>query len=648
MLSLIRRAVNSKVGVFITLGVLAVIAVTFGMGDITGLGGSSRVSSDSVVKVGSTQISEIDLRQRVQNQLEGLRREQPTLDMVQFVNQGGVDSTLDGTINTVALTEFAQDQGLVASKRLIDGRIASLPAVQGIDGKFSQSAYEQFLGRVRLSDKQLRSEILNDTLTQQILVPTSGASQVPVKVAMPFASLLLEKRDGSVGFIPTAAMGKGTPPTDAELATFYKRNMARYTVPERRVVRYATVTMDGIKATAIPTDAEIAKGYANLQKAKFQATEKRDIVQVIVPDQAAANALVAKAKAGSLEDAVRAAGLEPNTLKGVEKPAYTTANSPEIGNAAFAAAKGTVLGPFRTALGFTVLRVDAIDRIEAKSLEQARPELVAQLTVEKATVAMQAKRDAIDNAIGSNATFDEIVADQKLTAANSPPLTAAGINPDDPASKPDPAFAQALVAAFAAEQGDDPQLVPVGQDGSFSIVSLARIVPAAPRTLAQIRDKVAEDFITDRAQRAARQAAVDVVARVGKGMPLAQSIAETKLGIRPPETVPPIARGQVEAARGQVPPAITMMFSMAEKQARMIEAPNKAGWYVIYLNHIERGNAAGQKPVIDRARAQIGQAVGREYIQQFTEAVRRSVGVKKNDKAIGVVRAALVGQGGSN
>ncbi|MEO7169882.1 MAG: peptidyl-prolyl cis-trans isomerase [Sphingomonas sp.] len=647
MLSLIRRAVNSKVGVVITLGVLAVIALMFGMGDITGLGGSAKLSGTSVASIGKTKISEIDLRQRVQNQLDGLRRDQPTLDIVQFVNQGGVDSTLEGTINALALTEFAQQQGLVASKRLIDGRIASLPAVQGIDGKFSQSSYEQFLARIRLSDKQLRSEILNDTLTQQLIVPTSGATQVPVKVALPFASLLLEKRDGQVGFIPTPAMGKGTPPSDAELAAFYKRNLARYTVPERRVIRYATVTLEGVKATAIPTEAEIAKGY-QLQKAKFQATEKRDIVQVVVPDQAAANALVAKAKAGTLAEAARAAGLEPNTLKGVEKPAYTTANSPEIANAAFSAAKGAVLGPFRTALGYTVLRVDGIENVAAKSLEQARPELVTQLSAEKAVVAMQATRDAIDNSIGSNATFDEIVADRKLTAANTPPLTTAGINPDDPASKPDPAFAQAVVAAFAAEQGDDPQLVPIGQDGSFSLVSLARIIPAAPRPLAEIREKVASDFVIDRAQRLARQAAVDVIARVNKGMPLAQSMTETKLGIPGPQPVPPVAREQIENARGQVPPAITLMFSMSEKKARMIEAPNKAGWFIVYLNHIERGNAAGQKLVIDRARARIGQVVGREYVQQFTEAVRRSVGVKKNEKAIGEVRAALTGQGGSN
>lgn len=647
MLSFIRRIINSKVGVIVTLGLLGVIALMFGMGDITGLGGSANLSGTSVATVGRTSLSEIDLRERVQNQLEAMRRDQPTIDMVQFVNQGGVDNTLNGTIDMLALTEFARQQGLVASKRLVDGRIASLPAVQGLDGKFSQSAYESFLARVRLNDKQVRTEMTNDALTQQLLVPTSGASQVPIKFALPFASLLLEKRDGQIAFIPTPAMGKGAPPTDAELTAFYKSNVARYTVPERRVIRYAVVTADQVKASAVPTEAEIAQGYKALG-AKFQATEKRDLVQVVVPDQAAANALVAKVKAGtSMEDAARAAGLEPNTVKGAEKSAYTTANSPEIANAAFAAAKGAVVGPFRTALGYTVVRVDGVETIAAKSLEQARPELVTQLGAQKAAQALTTLRDSVGDAIG-NSTFDEIVADQKLQAVNSAPLTSAGINPDDPASKADPALSQAVAAAFLAEQGDDPQLVPVGQDGSFAVVSLARIIPAAPRPLAQIREKVASDFVIDRAQRAARKTAADVAARVNKGMPIAQALAETKLQLPALQPVPAISRQQIARARGQVPPAITLMFDMAPKQARTIEAPNKAGWIVVYLNHIERGNAAGKTDVITEARAGIGQTVGREYIQQFTEAVRRSVGVKKNEKAIGQVRASLTGQGGSN
>jgi peptidyl-prolyl cis-trans isomerase D len=648
MLSFIRRAINSKVGLIVTFVVLGLVALMFGMGDITGLGGSTRPSGDSVASVGKSQISEIDLRERIQNQLDRARQEQPTLDMVQFVNQGAVDSTLNGVIDSLAVAEFAKQQGLVASKRLVDGRIASLPVVRGLDGQFSQTAYEQFLMRARLTDKQVRAEMLNDTLTQHLLIPVSRVSLVPTKFALPFASLRLEKRDGQLGFIATPAVGKGAPATDAEIATFYKRNLARYTVPERRIIRYATVTMDSVKATAVPTDAEIAKGY-QAQRAKFQATEKRDLIQMVVPDRAAADALVAKAKSGtSIEEAARAAGLEPNTLKGVEKPAYTTANSAEIANAAFGAAKGTVLGPFRTALGYTVVRVDGIEKVEAKSLDQARPELLKQLGAEKATVAMTNIRDAVDDAIGNNATFDEIVADRKLQAVNSAPLTAAGINPDDPASKADPAFAQALIAGFAAEQGDDPQLVPLGQDGSFAVVSLARIVPAAPRPLAQIREKVASDFIIDRAQRKSRQVAIDVAGRVNKGMPLAQALAETKLEIPAPQTLPPVSREQIAAARGQVPAPVTLMFSMNEKQARMIEAPNKSGWFIVYLNHIERGNAVGKPDVIARARADISQTVGDEYSQQLIHAVRQSVGVKKNDKAIGVVRAALTGQGGSN
>ena len=46
--------------------------------------------------------------------------------------------------------------------------------------------------------------------------------------------------------------------TDAELQAFYRRNVARFTVPERRVIRYARVTPEMVKAAATPTDAEVA------------------------------------------------------------------------------------------------------------------------------------------------------------------------------------------------------------------------------------------------------------------------------------------------------------------------------------------------------------------------------------------------------
>jgi peptidyl-prolyl cis-trans isomerase D len=647
MLSFFRRIINSKVGIIITFVVLGVIALAFGLGDVTGMhSGGGVLSGDSVATVGNDAISSTELRNRTQNELEGARQQQPTLDMVSFVNGGGLEGTLERIINTSALEQYGKQQGLVVSKRLVDGRIASLPQLQGPDGKFSQTAYDQLLRQEKMTDKQIRDDFARDLITQSLIAPTLGASQVPANLALPYASLLLEKRQGTIGFVPTTAMGQGTPPTDAELGTFYQRNIAHYTVPERRIIRVAVTTADQIKAASTPTDAEVAKAY-QAQQAKFLPTEKRTLTQVVLPDQAAATAFAAKIKAGtSIDEAARAAGFEPNKLTGIEKTAYAGQNTPDLANAVFGAAKGSVVGPIRSALGFTVVHVEAIEQVAGKSLEQAKPELVKALAADKAAVAMTNLHDAIDDAISNKATFDEVVKDHKMTTQVTKPLLSSGVDPDDAASKPDPLMAQAVAAAFAAEEGDNPQLVPYGQDGSFAVVSLSKIVPAAPRPLAQIREGVAHDFVIDRAQRAARQAARDAVDRINKGMPLAQSLAATKLTLPAAKPVD-FARGQI-IGNPQVPPPLALLFSMSARTAKLLEAPNKGGWYVIYLDKITPGNAAGHQAEVSRTRDELAKLSGREYVAQFGEAVRRAVGVKKNTKAIADLKASLTGQGGSN
>src|SRR3546814_2877345 len=81
-----------------------------------------------------------------------------------------------------------------------------------------------------------------EIFARQLIVPTVGASQIPMQVALPYAALLLEKRQGHVGFVPATAVAAGKTPTDAEIATFYSHETARYTVPERPVIRFAVVT----------------------------------------------------------------------------------------------------------------------------------------------------------------------------------------------------------------------------------------------------------------------------------------------------------------------------------------------------------------------------------------------------------------------
>ncbi|RMB36098.1 peptidyl-prolyl cis-trans isomerase D [Sphingomonas sp. PP-F2F-G114-C0414] len=649
MLAFFRRLTQSKAGVIITFLVLGVIALAFAAGDVTGLSsmtGGAGITGGDVAKVGKAEVTANELKTQAQTQLEGFRQEQPTLDMATFVNQGGLDGTLDRIVSSMALEQFGRAQGMVVSKRSVDGQIASIPALQGPTGKFDENLYRQILAQRKLTDAQIRGDMVRDTFAQQLTLPSNGATQVSSQLALPYASLLLEKRTGTIGFIPAAVVPAGPAPTDADLTTFYKRNIARYTVPERRIVRYAVITPEQVKAQAVPTDAEIAKTYQQ-DRARYAATEKRTITQVVVADQAGATALAAKVKGGaSLADAARATGLEASTQTGVEKAAYAGTTSPQVADTVFAAVDGAVIGPVRTQLGWTVAKVDKIDKVAARSLDQVRGEIAAALGIQKAAAALSDIHDKIDDSLSKNATFDEVIADQKLKQVTTPALIASGANPDDPASQPNAAIAPLVAAAFQAAEGDAPQLVQLGTDGGFAVFALGRVVRATPRPLAQVRAAVLHDVTADRARQAARKVAADVLARINKGMPIQQSLGQT--GLKLPAARPLTAsRAQIAADPRGAPPALALMFSMAPNTAKTLAAPDDSGWFVIKLDSIASGNAAGNAAAIKAARANIGRSVGREYVEQFAKAVRADVGVKINAASLARIRADLLGQGGS-
>ncbi len=644
MLSFFRRLISSRIGIIVAFGILGLIAFAFAAADVTDIRSNGLASSDGgAATIGDAQISAAELKERAQAELDALRQERPTLDMNQFIAGGGLDGTLERLINGLALEQFGKQQGMVVSKKVIDGQIASIPSLQGPDGKFSQRVYEQLLGTRKLTDAQVRADVARGVIGDQLTSPTIGASQVASELALPYASLLLEKRDGLIGFIPTRAMGAGELPTDVEISNFYKRNIARYTIPERRVIRYTTITAEQVKATGTPSEAEIAQAYQK-QSARFGASEKRSLSQVIIGDRTAADKLVIELKSGtSIEAAAASIGLEPARLSSIAQSAYAAQNSAEIAAAVFGAAKGGFVGPLKAPLGWAVVRIDSSEQIAARPLDQARGDLMKELSIEKTARAFADLRAKIEDAIADKATFAEVVLDQKLQAMSTPAVIGDGRNPDDAAATPDPLLTPIIAAGFAAEVGDDPQLVGVGADGSFALVGLDRVVPAAAPPIAALRDILLRDFTIDRARRRARVVASQVVAAVNKGQGLADALAQTGLKLQAPG---PLASSRAALAANPqgAPPPLALMFSMVQKTAKLLEAPQQGGWLIVYLDKIEQRDATGQTQVINAMRADLGRSFGREYVQQFSEAVRRAVGLKKHDAVIAGVRKDLGGQ----
>ena len=500
MLTVFRRLIYSKLGAVVAFLLFGIFALAMVGGDVSslrtqGLAAIGGGAGSDAIRVGKQRVTPEELARRVQQEFEGFRQQQPTLTIQQYIAGGGLDATVQRLVNGMALDQFGRDQGMLVSKRAIDGQIASIPGLQGPNGEFDQAAFRQLLAERKLTERSVRDDLSRGILATQLTVAIER-SQAPValQLALPYANLSLERRTGTIAFVPTKAMLGGPAPTDAELQAFYGRNLARYTVPERRVVRYAAITPASVRAAATPSDADIARQY-QADATKYAATEKRSITQVVVLDQGVATALAAKVKGGvALEAAATAAGLTASPAAGLTKATASSQFSPALADAVFGARQGGLVGPVRGGIGFVVARVDKIEQVAGKSLAQAHDEIVAALTARRTTDAVNRLHDQIDDALTGSATFDEIARDRGLSAQTSAPLLPNGANPDS-AGPPDAALAPVVAAAFQMQDGDEPQMVQTGADGSFALVALGRIVAAAPRPLAQIREAVARDFV---------------------------------------------------------------------------------------------------------------------------------------------------------
>lgn len=643
MITFFRRIFNSKLGLIGSFIFIALVAISFAGSDITGSmnGTGTALSSGTVAEVGKSDISTEELQMRAQNQLEVQRRDTPGLEMSRFINAGGFEETLEQMINVRALEGFAKKQGLGVSKRLVDGEIASIPAFNGPNGKFDRDTFLAILSQRRVSEKQLRDDIASDLLTRQMLVPASAVARLPAAMARPYAALSLEERIGLVGFIPSSAVASTEAPSEAELNAYYTRNISRYTIPERRVIRYAMFDKAMLADKAKPTEADFVAYYKN-NAARYAASETRVLTQVILQDQKAAQAFEAKVRGGtSFATAAAQAGLEATTFDQT-KEAFAGLSSAAVADAVFKADKGTIVPPQRSGLGWHVVRVDSVKIIPARSLDAVRGEISEALAKEKIDAAMADYAAKMEDMIANKATFDEIVKANGLKPVTTPAITSAGVDPENPNLRPDENFVRFLEPAFEMGVDDDPTIESIIDGERYALTDVERIIPASPPPLAQIKERVIGEFKLERASARAKALADAIVAKVSKGMSLPQAMSEAGVKLPAPERIGG-KRAELSANGRPVAPPLTLLFSMAEKRAKHLEAPGKQGWFVVWLDKIVPGNIAAQPQLVEMLRRQMSGVLSQEYTSQFVNATKAELGVKRNGDAAAKLKRQLIG-----
>ncbi|HEX6374872.1 MAG TPA: peptidyl-prolyl cis-trans isomerase [Allosphingosinicella sp.] len=645
MLSLFRRGLMAKIMLAVLFLTLVAMVITgFGTGG-GGLGDLGGLRSGTVASVDGEKITSDQLRDETQRQFERIRREQPELDMARFLRTGALEQVLEQLIDLAATNVFGREQGLGASRQMIDREIAGVQAFQDVSGRFDDAAFRRVLAQERMTEQALRADLESRLIQRQLVLPVAGSAHVPDAIAHQYASLLLETRSGIVGAVPSAAMGPGPEPSDAELAAFYRSNQGRYTIPERRVIRYALFGPENVTAQSQATEAEIQAAYR--QNPAYAARETRSLSQVVLQNEAAARALAQKVAAGTsfAAAAAQADFSAADIALGINsREAFAAKSSPAVAAAAFGAAKGATVGPIRSPFGWHVVRVDDIIVSPARPLAAVRGELAAQIQQRKATDALNDLATRIENAVGDGASFEEIVAAQKLAVTETAPVTATGAAPDNPGWQAPPELQPLLEGAFAMDAGEDPAVETVAENQRFALVAVTRAIPAAAPPLAQIRERVKADLILRRASERARAIATAIIARINAGTAPAQAFAQSPVKLPAVQTLT-ASRRDIARQNAQVPPPMAMMFSLPRGKARILPAPDGRGWFIVYLERIVPGDARKEPGLTEAVRGQFAQIIGDEYAQQFTRALRAGLKVKNNGDAVRQLRAELLGTG---
>jgi len=647
MLSFFRRGAMAKVmlGVlFISL--VAIVITGFGTSGMGGIGGLSGLGGSTVASVGGENIDTARVKDETNRQLQKMRQQNPGLDMASFLSRGAIEEIVDQLVQVTANTVFGEKNGLAVSRQMIDREIAGIPAFQNLAGQFDPGAMARALQQERMNEDQLREEIRTRMIERQLILPAAGSAHVPQGLAQQYASLLLERRSGFLGAVPSAAMGVGSPPTDAEIQAFYRNGQARYTIPERRVLRYAAFGPENVAAQSQASEAEIAAAYKQ-NAAAYAPREVRTLSQVVLGDEAAARALAQTIAGGTpFAQAAAAAGYAAKDIAVGDKTRdeFARLTSAAVANAVFAAAKGANVGPVKSELGWHIVRVDDVKTIAGRTLDSVRSELAGQIASQKAQNALADMATRLENEIGDGASFEEVAKKNGLQIKETPPIVANGQAPGVAGWTVPPEVAPLLEGGFAMDPADDAAVETIVPNQRFALLALGRVVPAAAPPLAEIRDRVRADLVATRADERARAVAQSIISKINSGVAPAQAFAEAQSGLRPPQ---PIAAVRRDIARqGQkVPPPIAMLFTLPKGKARILRAPGQGGWFIVYLADIIAGDASKEPGLAQAVRSQFASILGDEYAQQFSASLRDSVKVKRNAKALQAVKSELLGPG---
>ena len=583
---------------------------------------------NAVARVGGAPIEIEEAQAAIRREMQRLSRQLGgQFDNDPRIRRAVAQQAIEQLILDRVLRAEATNLGIAVPDDAVRDFIFSIQGFRGLSGQFERPVFENFLRSNDMTEAGFLALVRADLARQQLALAVRSGAAIPDALARPLLQWQQEQRSASLVTLPLATAPEPPAPEEAQLRRYHENNPDRFSSPEYREASVAVLTAERISREIEVSDADLAAAY-DARRNQFETPERRRLEQVLVQDEDKAKAIAAAWSGGADFAAVtreaEAAGGQAVDLGAIDRAGLPF---PQLAEAAFSAAPGTVTAPVKTDFGWHVIKVGGIEPGATRPLAEVRDQLRRDLTAEKAADLAFERANQVEDALAGGATLAEVA--QRFNLGFATIRTDA--NGLDPEGKPvelpviEAARAPLLRSVFTTEKGAAPRLAET--EAGFVAVEVKEITPPALRPFESVEPEVRAAFVADARRREVEERAAGLLAAVKGGKTLAEAAREAGLGVR---EVGAITRDQRD---GPVPPEILApLFELKAQEPTM--ARTRDGFAVAQLLEVTRPDPAADPAALARTKTEGSQAMAGDIETEYVAALRNRADVRINARLL--------------
>ena len=486
-----------------------------------GVQGYSRFSDASmqeVARVDGRSITQADWDLAHQRWLDQMRRQMPGMDVKVFDTPQARQESLDNLVRDRVMQAAAQKAHLAPGDERLQRIFRTDPQLAPLrnpDGSINKD----LLVAQGMSSEGFAEQLRADLAVRQVMAGFGGASMLPKVVGTQMLDTWLQRREIEFERFAAADFANQVKPDDAALEAWYKANEASLRLPEQAQIEYVVLSLEGLKAGLAVPEAEVAKFYAD-NAGRYTAAEERRASHILVSaakEQPAAEREAARKKAEELLAQVRKA---PASFADVARKHSQDPGSAERGGDLDFFARGAMVKPFEdktfamkpgeisdlveTDFGFHIIRLDAVRGGQKKPLAEVRAEIEETLRTQQAQRQFAEAAEQFTNIVYEQSDSLQPALDKfKLSKQSATVQRTPAPGVQGPLASP-----KLLEAVFGTETLKNKRNTEAVDVGGSQLVAARVLVHTPARTppLADVRDRVREAVVRERASALAKEA----------------------------------------------------------------------------------------------------------------------------------------------